>query len=259
LEEEGLEEAFVLGRLALVFPFKSAWGLGGVFNIRSSTSSSRLRAGFFGMKLSSDSTMQAKVLHRLPPALSLQVGRIAIAYANLEHQFSAVISMILQLHKAEARLVLQNPPIFDSLDIVQDLLALRGLLPPFDFVNYRAELKEINIWRNNVCHGVWLKHPRTKVIYLRLTRGKWKKQKAFDPDVRRVVFPESVPFSPKQGAQIVSRINQAIYKAHELGGIVEALLETSPDKFPQQAPLADPLARRKAPKPQGPRESSQKR
>jgi hypothetical protein len=41
LGEEGLDE----GRLALVFPFISAWGLGGVFSIRNSTSSSRLWAG----------------------------------------------------------------------------------------------------------------------------------------------------------------------------------------------------------------------
>jgi hypothetical protein len=211
------------------------------------------------MKVSNQSVIEAKVLHRLPASIALQVGRVAIAYSNLEHQFTAIIAVILALHKPEARLVLQSPPVYDSLDIVQDLLALRGIRPRFDFVAYRAELKEINIWRNNVAHGIWLKHPKTKQIYLRLTRGKWKKQQAFDPDVRRVVFPESVLFGPKQGRELVARINQAIYRARELGGQVDAHVATSPDRFPKQAPLVDPLARRKEPKPRGPLEAFAKK
>lgn len=208
------------------------------------------------MKVSAESTVVAKVLKRLPTRLSCEVGKVVVAYSNLEHQFTAIIATILQLHKPEARLVLQSPPVFESLDTVQDLLALKALYTDLDFVTLRAELKELNALRNSIAHGIWLRHPTTKQVYLRLTRGQWKKRQAFDPPVRRVVFPESIPMGPKECAKITKRIDAAIRTVNLLGRAVDRMRETSPDRFRQRAPLVDPLARRTPPKPPTPRGAS---
>ena len=200
------------------------------------------------MKVSSQSRIEADVLVEIPGDMSLEVGNLVVAYSNLEHQFTAIIAIILQLNKPEARLALQSPPIFDSLDVVQDLLALKDFRPKFDFTAFREELKEINIWRNSVAHGVWLRHPETKAIYLRLTRGWWKQTQSFQPAVRRVVFPESVPMGKVEIEAITTRIKAAIEKCHVLGGYVDGMLAALPERFGQRAPLVDPLARRDAPK-----------
>jgi hypothetical protein len=81
LGEEGLEEA----RLDLPLAFMSAWGCGGVFSIRNSTSSSRLRAGLFvmasqtqliaAMKLYRDIMVEVKVrIEIIDTALSNQIN-----------------------------------------------------------------------------------------------------------------------------------------------------------------------------------------
>jgi hypothetical protein len=168
---------------------------------------------------------------------------VAILYSNLEHSFTAMISTILQLHKSEARLVLQSPRIQDRLDIVQDLLALKGFHPNFDFTGYREQLDDTNNKRNDIVHGVWLKHPISGEIMLRLTRGHWPK-KAKEPRVKRAIFPEAISMTAQDCSRFAKQIENAIQGARSLGMYIDRIAKASPDRFRSQAPVVDPLARR---------------
>lgn len=211
------------------------------------------------MKGSSQGQVIARILKKLPTRLSAEVGKVVVSYSNLEYQFQAIVATILQLQKPEARLALSQPPVFESLDVVQDLLALRALYAEFDFVSFRVRLVTINTLRNNISHGIWLRHPDTKEIFLRLTKGQWDKQQSFAPPVRRIVFPQSIPMGHKECAKVTAMIADAIKGATRLGALVDAMRKASPDRFRERSPLVDPLARRIPPKPRGLRVASAER
>lgn len=199
--------------------------------------------------------LEAKVIRKLPAKLERQIGRVAILYSNLEHSFTAMVGTILQLHKSEARLVLQSPRVQDRLDVVQDLLALKGFHPNFDFDGYREQLADTNNKRNDIIHGVWLKHPHTGEIMLRLTRGYWDK-KANEPRVKRAIFPEAVTMSAKDCGRFAKQIENAIQGSMSLGRYIDRIAKASPDRFRSRAPVVDPLARRVPKKPPALRSAS---
>ncbi|HEX4302095.1 MAG TPA: hypothetical protein VHZ78_04845 [Rhizomicrobium sp.] len=193
-------------------------------------------------------SVQAKVIHKLPVGLLTEIGRVVVAYSRLEHEMTAVIAMTLQLQKPEARLVLDEPPIHDRLNTIQDLFALKGLLPDFPFEDAWNELKAINTLRNMIAHGIWLRHPETKKVWLRLTGGHWKRTEAFQPKVRRIIRPESAPMDSAECKAIRLRIEAALKQIQVLGAILDNARRTFPERFRPPAPVVDPLARRTADK-----------
>lgn len=209
------------------------------------------------MVTDSSGPIEAKVIYRLPASLSKEVGAVAVTYSHLEHKLTALIAMILQLQKPEARLVLDDPPIFDRLDTIQDLFALKGLLPDFPFKEFWEELKELNSQRNNIVHGIWLEHPETGKVWLRLTKGHWKRTAAHQPKVRRIIRPESMEMGAEQCKEVRLKIEAAIGQVDVLGGILDNALQTFPDRFRPPAPVVDPLARRSHVKPQSQRKASE--
>ena len=198
-------------------------------------------------------SVEAKVIHKLPASLLNEIGRVVVTYSRLEHALTAVIAMMLQLQKAEARLVLDEPPIFERLNTIQDLFALKGLIPDFPFDTFWKELKAINKMRNSVAHGVWLRHPQTKATWLRLVSGHWTRTEAHQQKVSRVIRPESVPMDTKECKAIRLRIEAALKQVDVLGNILDNARRTFPDRFRPPAPVVDPLARRKFAKQQSQR------
>jgi hypothetical protein len=167
----------LLRGLGLALPFAlGVKGSGGIFSKRRRTSSS---LGVFAMAERPSGSVEAKVIHKLPASLLNEIGRVVVAYSRLEHKMTATIAMTLQLQKVEARMALDEPLLHDRLDTIQDLFALKGLLPEFPFDDFWKELKVLNALRNSIAHGIWLRHPQTKKIWLRLVRGHWKKTEAF--------------------------------------------------------------------------------
>lgn len=195
-------------------------------------------------------SVTAKVIYRLPVELSKEIGRVAVTYSHLEHKMTAMIGMILQLQKPEARLALDEPPVWERLDTIQDLFALKALIPEFPFKVFWEELKEINAQRNNLVHGIWLRHPKTRAIWLRLTRGHWKRTEAGLPKVRRVIRPEAIPMTAKEARKVTIRTQKAIRQMDDLGAILDNAIRTFPDRFRPPAPVVDPIARRSSVKPQ---------
>jgi len=196
--------------------------------------------------------VEAAIIHKLPVKLNTAIGRVIVTYAALEHKLSMVIAVILQLQKAEARLVMKEPRIPDRLDTIQDLLALRDITVATNFIKMRELLDTANRERDQLAHGVWLRHPKTRKLYLRLTKGTWKRTGANQNKIKRHVFPQSIPYSATECLSTLATIARAIELTQMLGAEVDAELQTSPDKFRPLAPVLNPLGHRSPIKERGP-------
>lgn len=199
-------------------------------------------------------TIEATVIHDLPATLEREIGRVIVKTAKLENDLLALVALLLQLQKPEARLVVRDQRLHERLDTIQDLFALKAIFPEFKFETFRKLLEEVANERDRLAHGVWLKHPDTKVIYLRLTRGNWGR-KSHEPKVQRKIYPEATEFTAAHCRLLRDKIEKAIVMAAELGQHFDTALKTLPDRFRPLAPVINPLGYRtpkKLPTPQKP-------
>ena len=137
--------------------------------------------------------IEALIVQKIPYNIAATLGRINVCYSLIEHKLSSLAALILQINKAEMRIALRMPRAVDRLDIVIDLFAVKAIPISENTSNLRTQLTEACSRRDNLAHGLWLKHPDTDVLYLRLTRGQWPKDVTNGQKIARTVFPQSIP------------------------------------------------------------------
>ena len=134
---------------------------------------------------------EAEIVHDLPDELAALVGRVVVTFAKLEHKLTALSGLLLQLNKAEARIVLKTPRAAERLDMAPDLFAVKDISIETDSVWLRKLVQEVNQERDLIAHSIWLKHPVMGELFLRRTRGRWPRHLATEGPVKRVIFPQS--------------------------------------------------------------------
>lgn len=80
---------------------------------------------------------EAEIVHKLPPSITREIGRVIVAYAKLQHKLTIATGLLLQLQKPEARLVLKQSRVDEQLEVIEDLFALKGIHPDSDFLEAR--------------------------------------------------------------------------------------------------------------------------
>lgn len=189
--------------------------------------------------------IEAEIVQKIPYHIAATVGRITVCYSLIEHKLSSLAALILQINKAEMRIALRMPRAVDRLDIVLDLFAVKAIPLSEDIGTLRAELTKACSRRDNLAHGLWLKHPKTGMLYLRLTRGQWPKDITKGEKIARSVFPQSIPVDLAYCKEALSLCEGVIKRVDRLGAELDAALQASPEKFREPSPLIDPLGRRR--------------
>lgn len=200
--------------------------------------------------------VEAVIIYRLPPRMSNIVGRIIVRYAALEYKLNAAIAVMLQLQRVEWRLVLKEPRVHERLETIQDLLALRDITIATNFEEFSDLLETVNRERDQIAHGIWLQHPVTKKIYLRLTKGMWKRTAPYQNKIKRPIAPQSILFGVEECRAVLARIDGAIKLIQVLGREIDAARKASPGKFRSLSPVVNPLGHRTAEKQRAPRPPS---
>lgn len=189
--------------------------------------------------------VEAEIVQKIPYHIAATLGRITVCYSLIEHKLSSLAALILQINKPEMRIALRMPRAVDRLEIVLDLFAVKAIPISEDTGELRAQLTKACSRRDNLAHGLWLKHPETGVLYLRLTRGQWPKDITNGEKIARSVFPQSIPVDLAYCKEALALCESALKSVDRLGTELDAALQASPEKFREPSPLIDPLGRRR--------------
>lgn len=172
------------------------------------------------------------------------IGRIMVCFAKVEHSLTMLTGLLLQLNKAEVRVVLREPRAEERLEMALDIFAIKGIAVKSDTEALKSILSRAAQKRDWLAHGIWLRHPNSKQLYLRVTRGSWPKSHTRGEVIKRAVFPQSIPYSATDCRETLSLIERALSEVEKLGRELDGALYHSPEKFRQTAPVIDPLGRR---------------
>jgi len=187
---------------------------------------------------------EAEIIHELPDELAALVGRVIASFAKLEHKLLMLTSLLLQLNKAETRITLRAPRAVDRLDMALDMFAIKDIQVQTDTSKLRGLVTKAASDRDVVGHGLWLKHPESDELYLRLTRGAWPKEMTGGERVSRTIYPQSIPYGPDDCRKVLASIEETLRLVDDLGAEIDTALHTYPERFRQPAPLLNPLGSR---------------
>jgi hypothetical protein len=200
--------------------------------------------------------IEADIVHELPDELAALIGRVIVAYARLEYNLTAMSALLLQLNMPEARIVLRTPRAVDRLDMALDLFALKAIEPSTDTVALRSLIEQACQGRDALAHGMWLRHPDTGELWLRLARGQWPKDKTQGAKVPRTILPQSIPYGPAECAATLKLVEAALEQVNELGKDLTIAQTTYPERFRPPGPNLNPLGYRRTREPPARRGSS---
>ena len=187
---------------------------------------------------------EAEIVHDIPEEVAAGIGRVMIGTSKLEHKLTAMIGLILQLDKTEMHLTLREPRIEERLDIIKELFMLKAIEPEFNFEEFKKTLQSVGSRRHRLAHGLWLQHPKTGELFLRLARGSWPKNLLPHGGVgklRRDTLPQSIPYGADELKEDLSLIEEALERLDELGAALDYSLSAFPERFRTPLSPVNPL------------------
>lgn len=188
--------------------------------------------------------LEAEVVHDIPDNLACAIGRLVTIHSKLEYKLTALSTLLLQLNKSEARIVLREPRAVDRLDMALDLFAIKDIETAVDTEGLRLTLQAITADRDRIAHGVWLKHPHSGELFLRITRGDWPKTMTKGDKVKRAIFPQSIRYEATDCLKTVQLAEKALQQIDDLGAEIDRALQSFPERFRPPSPVLNPLGRR---------------
>lgn len=179
-----------------------------------------------------------KVRKTLPTAHSTQIGRIITRWALLEWRLRNIAYRLLNIGPKEGRLAVRDPRATDYVLMLEDLMNLKGLKIPFNFVEYRKLLEILGTHRDLLAHGIWIKHPDFKEPVIQMTKGKWSPDPTKPGEkAKRLIKPEGALIRLKDLREFPPLIDRAIKGAEILEHHVSVALDSSRGKSrPQPRP-----------------------
>lgn len=196
--------------------------------------------------------IEAIVVHDIPDDLAALIGKVIAAYSRLENNTIYLTALLLQLNKVEARIALRNPRPAEALDMALDLFTLKAIRVTTDTASLRPKLEKAKADRDAIGHGMWLRHPTTNELYLRLSRGSWDKSMTGGDKISRAIFPQAIPYGPTECQLVLNNIEDALRGVDALGAELDAALQSFPERFRPLAPVLNPTGRREPKTPSKP-------
>ena len=166
--------------------------------------------------------------YRLPVAYSTEIGRIMTRWAYIEWQLEQITYRIVGVGPKIGRLAIREPRVDAHITMITDLMKLRKITVGTNLTRLSEGLVQLKSMRDAIAHGIWLKHPSTKLPMLQYTKGKWSI--AAMPNTKRIVHPQAVPFTIKKLRAFVRSFDGAASTISNLEKEIAAQLSASPQK-----------------------------
>lgn len=200
--------------------------------------------------------LEAKVVYNIPDDIAAIVGRVMVTHSVIEHSLISISGYVLQLNRAEMRIAVKTPRPAESLEMALDLLAVKDIHLKTDTAKLRTDIEAACLKRDILAHSVWLEHPSSDALFLRLTRGQWPKAPLRGRVIKRAIFPESIPADLEYCKAALTACEKVLAGIELLGVEVDAVRQAFPEKFATPIPLLNPRGIRiqKAKLPKSPRQ-----
>lgn len=111
------------------------------------------------------------IRRKLPASYSTEIGRIITRFSYAEHLLRRTTYRLLRLNPKQGRLAVREPRVEEHLTLIHDLAALEGLHLETDWKELKRVTKELEVLRDRLAHGIWIKHPGTKTPVLQVLSG----------------------------------------------------------------------------------------
>ena len=166
--------------------------------------------------------------YRLPVAYSTEIGRIMTRWAFIEWQLEQITYRVVGVGQKIGRLTIREPRVDAHITMISDVMKLRKITVSTDLKKLSDGLVQLKNIRDAIAHGIWVKHPFTKLPVLQITKGKWSIPGM--PSIKRVVKPQGVPVTIEQLREIVESLKGAAHTVSKLETEIAAQLSASPQK-----------------------------
>ena len=166
--------------------------------------------------------------YRLPVSYSTEIGRIMTRWAFIEWQLEQITYRIVGVGQKIGRLTIREPRVDAHVTMIADVMELRKITVSTNLTKLSDGLVQLKSFRDAIAHGIWMKHPSTKLPVLQYTKGKWSI--AAMPNTKRVVKPQGVPVTIKKLREFVRSFDRAAHTLSKLEKEIAAQLPASPQK-----------------------------
>lgn len=156
---------------------------------------------------------QWDVALEIPDSLAALIGKIIINWTVFETNLFDYTYQLIGITTKQGRLSVKEPAVQDHVSLIEELCELRGVPFPDALATRRAELQELQSWRNWLAHGLIMRHPTSNLAHIRILRGQWRP--AGDKTSRKI-HPEARLLTVTQLGQILTDIQSAIAMMHKL-------------------------------------------
>jgi hypothetical protein len=157
-------------------PFFAAFlGFGGVFSIRSMIFLNFCSSSvFLGSLAMTHQMIAAPVFDPLPQPYYEKIGLVLTKWGMLEWRLRETLYAILQISPKHGRLTIGNPRANEILDRILDISSLDKISINLDtLAKLRKLTNDMLEVRNDLAHGVWLKHPKSDEPVLQKITGQY--------------------------------------------------------------------------------------
>lgn len=179
------------------------------------------------------------IVTELPDQLALEIGRVIPSYAAIEHVLSMLIYGLLAMDRATGRLAIREPRATDRLDILRDLLDVKGIKPATDLPELRSRLELVQTQRDALAHNVWALGSGNRLL-LGMTKGGWQPVSGQKGKTRRAITPQGVEFDADDCRELHSAIKDVLARLDLLRTEMIELLQASPGKSQPPSLPTDP-------------------
>jgi hypothetical protein len=185
----------------------------------------------------------------IPVSLSREIGRIIVKWAFLENYVQRTVCMVTGITLEEGAFVLREPRLEDRLQMLVDIVELRGLrLNDTHFKAVQQNVADSAEIRNLCAHGAWAFVPRERQWAVRNTQGSWSDRQHLPKTLRKKkVLAEGLLLDVDSLRIISTQLEQAINHAMLLHDDLFEQILASPDKWPRSSrklpPSLDPKKR----------------
>jgi len=175
-------------------------------------------------------------LYRLPTDYSTAIGRLVSRFAVLESALRKLIYALLETGPKFGRVAVKSPRIQDSFTMIEDLMALKSFTTTLDIKLMKQECIKFERFRDQVAHGVWVKHPQSDVPVLQITRGSYS-EKPGGRSIKARIHPQAMKITLENFKDYTRGVDFALNAvkqlANELAAQHDALHKKSLEQLKQ--------------------------